>query len=112
MTTEDLMRRITAYYGPYPRQFTGKTTMAYVEDEFTDAERDELWRRLIREFSTEYKVVPDVAVLARLGRETRREIQPALPPPAETESDEQREANLAKLRQVTAYMVEHSHGRT
>lgn len=67
MTAQQWIRAIESYYGPY-RDGVRSVVLAYLRG-FSGPYLEELQRRAILTYSTEYGVTPDVAMLERLRGE-------------------------------------------
>jgi len=87
MTADNFLAYVEGYYGRYPRPAQRKTVAAYLA-RYTERELGVLSRRLILEYSGQFRFTPDVAVLEDVARKINAETDgwgrpAALPAPAE-----------------------------
>ena len=62
MTAEYFVATLVEYYGEY-RPIAHKVVLEYAKKQYTEEELDILLRRVILEYSGQYKYPPDVAIL-------------------------------------------------
>ena len=92
MTAQRFIEEVEHYYGNYARSATRKQVFDYVSKTFSDRFRDRLFKRLLLDFSGQFKVTPDIAIFEEVKRKLLQEPDyhaPALPPPSNKPSDEE-----------------------
>lgn len=63
MTAQRFIKEIEGYYGEYEREATRKYVLDYISKNYSDRSRDRLFKRLLLDYSGQFKVTPDIAVL-------------------------------------------------
>ena len=73
MTTQRFIEEVEHYYGPYERGATRKHVADYVSKTYSDRFLDRLFKRLLLEFSSQFKVTPDIAILEGVKKKILQE---------------------------------------
>jgi len=108
MTAQRFIKELEGYYGEYEREATRKYVLDYVSKNYSDRSRDRLFKRLLLDYSGQFKATPDIAILEEIKAKLLQEPDyhaPAkriLPPwiPRGGPTDEEREEMAQQAKDV------------
>ncbi len=109
MTAQRFVEEVERYYGPYERRTTRKYVLDYISKTYSDRFRNRLFKRLLSDFSGQFKITPDIAILEELKAKILQEPDyhaPALPAPRDKPTDAEREEMARQARELIDNLAE------